>query len=147
MNNQNPDNLEPIVTPGFFRRLGAMLYDALLLLALIMVAVALITLPLGAPSGVAHIIYQFFLFAIIPAVFFCGFWVRGGQTLGMRAWKLKLVRADGDPVSWMDVLKRYLAALLSWLVLGLGFLWIFVDSENLAWHDRLSDTRLQLLKE
>lgn len=133
------------ITPGFFRRLAAILYDGLLLFALMAVATTLITLPFGMPTGEGLFIYQFFLFEIIPLIFFSVFWVRGGQTLGMRAWKLKLVRADGDPVLWSDAIKRYLSAHLTLLALGLGFLWIFVDPQRLAWHDRLSNTRLILI--
>lgn len=129
-------------TPGLFRRLAAMLYDGLLLLGLIMVATAMLTLPLGMPSGLSLIALQLFLFGAIPLAFFCGFWIRGGQTLGMRAWKLRLVRNDGQPVLWTDAVKRYFAALLSWLALGLGFLWSLVDPKGLTWHDRLSKTRL-----
>ena len=101
---------------------------------------------LGMPSEAWLPLYQLFLFEIILLIFFTGFWLRGGQTLGMRAWKLKLVRTDGHPLRWTDALKRHFAAILSWLVLGLGFLWIFVDSEGLAWHYRLSNTRLILIK-
>ncbi len=145
MNEQNSNLAGP--TPGFFRRLAAMLYDGLLLLALMAVATSLITLPFGMPAGTSLILYQLFLFEIIPLMFFCGFWLVGGQTLGMRAWKFKLVRADGKPVGWMDVLKRHFAALLSWLLLGLGFLWILIDKKNLAWHDHLSETRLVMIKQ
>ncbi len=146
MNNQNPSSSHPPATVGFFRRLGAMLYDGLLLFALMAVATTLITLPFGMPGGAGRIVYQVFLFEIIPLIFFSGFWVHGGQTLGMRAWKLKLIRADSNPVCWSDAFKRYLAVHLSWLALGLGFLMIFVDPGNLAWHDRLSNTRLIMLK-
>lgn len=147
MRRLNPCDSKLGSSPGFFRRLAAMLYDGLLLLALMAVATTLITLPFGMPAGGWLIVYQLFLFEIIPLLFFTGFWVRGGQTLGMRAWKLKLVRADGNPVLWKDAIKRYFAALLSCLALGLGFVWIFVNPERLAWHDRLSNTRLRLVKD
>ncbi|MGD8907741.1 MAG: RDD family protein [Chromatiales bacterium] len=130
------------VTPGFLRRLAAIFYDLLLLLALLAVATTLITLPFGMPEGGSLLAFQWFLFEIIPLLFFTGFWWRGGQTLGMRAWRLKVVRMDGSPLRWSDALKRHLAALLSCLTLGLGFLWVLVDSDGLAWHDRLSATRL-----
>jgi uncharacterized RDD family membrane protein YckC len=123
-----------------------MLYDGLLLTALLFVATAVITLPLGSPTGFMLLAFQFFIFEIIPLIFFTGFWVRGGQTLGMRAWRLKLVRLDGGDISWSDALKRHLAALFSILVFGLGFIWILVDPQKLAWHDRLSMTRLILIK-
>jgi uncharacterized RDD family membrane protein YckC len=132
--------------PGFFRRLGAILYDGLLLTALLFVATAIITLPLGYPSGFMLFVFQLFIFEIIPLIFFTGFWIRGGQTLGMRAWRLKLVRMDGQAIGWGDALKRHLAALLSLLVFGLGFVWILVDPQKLAWHDRLSKTRLLLIE-
>jgi uncharacterized RDD family membrane protein YckC len=130
------------VKPGLFRRLGAIFYDLLLLVALLAVATTLITLPLGMPEGVGLIAFQLFLFEIIPLLFFTGFWWRGGQTLGMRAWRLKVVLMDGSALSWSDALKRHLAALLSCLMFGLGFLWILFDRDKMAWHDRLSGTRL-----
>jgi uncharacterized RDD family membrane protein YckC len=131
--------------PSLFRRLAAILYDGLLLLALLFVATAIITLPLGKPSGIMLFVFQLFIFEIIPLIFFTGFWARGGQTLGMRAWRLKLVRIDGESIGWADALKRHFAALLSLLVFGLGFVWILFDPQKLAWHDRLSKTRLLLI--
>lgn len=147
MNRQSVNPEHSINRPGFLRWLAAMLYDGLLLFALMAVATTLITLPLGMPSGVERIIFQLFLFEVIPLVFFTGFWAHGGQTLGMRAWKIRLVREDGRPVDWRDALKRHLAALLSWLSLGLGYLWMLHDREHLTWHDRLSATRLERLEQ
>jgi uncharacterized RDD family membrane protein YckC len=82
---------------------------------------------------------------LIAFAFFGWFWVHGGQTLGMRAWRLRLVSADGGPVSWKQAAIRFAAALLSWSCLGLGFFWALIDREKRAWHDRLSGTRLILL--
>jgi uncharacterized RDD family membrane protein YckC len=134
------DSLPP--TPGLLRRLAAIFYDLLLLFALLAVATTLFTLPFGMPEGWAFLAFQWLLFEIIPLLFFTGFWWRGGQTLGMRSWRLRVVRMDGSPLSWSDALKRHLAALLSCLTLGLGFIWVVIDAEGLAWHDRLSGTRL-----
>jgi uncharacterized RDD family membrane protein YckC len=127
---------------GFFRRMASILYDLLLLLALMALATTAITLPFGMPSSGWLLLFQVFTFEIIPLLFFTGFWSRGGQTLGMRAWRLKVVREDGGDVSWNDALRRHLAALLSCLSLGLGFLWALIDKEGLAWHDHISRTRL-----
>jgi uncharacterized RDD family membrane protein YckC len=141
--NQSSTETDPdLARPGLIRRLGAIFYDLLLLIALLAVATTLITLPFGMPEAGYLLAFQWLLFEIIPLLFFTGFWWRGGQTLGMRAWRLKVVRMDGDPLSWGDALKRHLAAILSCLTLGLGFLWIVVDREGLAWHDRLSGTKL-----
>lgn len=119
-----------------------MCYDGLLLFALIAVATTLITIPLGMPEGISLILFQILIFELIPFMFFTYFWTGGGQTLGMRAWRLKVVRTDGTQLSWGDALKRHLASLFSWLVFGLGYIWILFDRDNLAWHDRMSDTRL-----
>ncbi|MCM8856242.1 MAG: RDD family protein [Candidatus Thiodiazotropha sp.] len=143
----NPStDLADYVAPGFLRRLAAILYDSLLLVALLFVATATITLPLGSPEGNMLLFFQLFIFEIMPLMFFTGFWTWGGQTLGMRAWRLRLVRIDGGVVSWSDALKRHLAALLSLMVFGLGFIWILFDSQKLAWHDRISKTRLIVVK-
>ncbi|MET0065145.1 MAG: RDD family protein [Candidatus Thiodiazotropha sp.] len=139
-------DLSNAAIPGFFRRLGAILYDLLLLTALIFVATAALTLPFGSPDHGWLVVFQIIIFEIIPLLFFTGFWVGGGQTLGMRAWRLKVVRLDGADLSWSDALKRHLSALLSVYLLGLGFLWILVDPDKMAWHDRISKTRLVIVK-
>jgi uncharacterized RDD family membrane protein YckC len=127
---------------GFFRRMASILYDLLLLLALMALATTAITLPFGMPDSGWLVLFQVFTFEIIPLLFFTGFWTRGGQTLGMRAWRLKVVREDGEDLSWNDAFKRHMAALLSCLLLGLGFLWALIYKEGLTWHDRISRTRL-----
>ena len=68
-------------------------------------------------------------------------WRRGGQTLGMRPWRLKVVAEAGAPTPrqlWI----RYVVGSLSLLVGGLGFWWAWVDRDRLTWHDRASGTRL-----
>ena len=133
----------PLSPPGLLRRLGAMAYDLLLLIALLMMlSYPYVWLTGGAKPGLfVKTLYQLYLLAIC-FLFYGGFWVRGGQTLGMRTWRIKLVRQDGGPVTWTDALKRFASALLSLLCLGLGFLWVLYDRDKLAWHDRWSGTRL-----
>jgi len=146
MNKQKTIDIAQAITPGFFRRLAAVCYDGLLLLALIMVTTSLIIIPLGLEAGDTSVgrnpLFQVVIFGLIPPFFFSWFWVKGGQTLGMRAWRLQVVRNDGKPLTWQDALLRYFAALLSWASAGVGFLWILIDRDKLAWHDRLSKTRL-----
>lgn len=135
-----PDSHEPASLP---RRLGAVIYDTLLLVALLMLGSFLYVPVVGdiLPAPLGRALYQIFLLAI-SFFYFTGFWVRGGQTLGLRTWKLRLVTRDGSSVTWTQATQRFVLALLSWLCLGLGFLWVLVDREKLAWHDRLSGTRL-----
>ena len=69
-------------------------------------------------------------------------WRRGGQTLGMRPWRLKVVAAESTSPSWKALWKRYAMATLSLLLGGLGFWWAWVDRDRLTWHDRISGTRM-----
>jgi len=135
--------------PGLLRRIAIMTYDALLLIAVLLVAAALVVVPLGVGFGIAvqgsSLWFRAYL-TLVTMTFFCGFWIRGGQTLGMRAWRVRVVRNDGSALGVTQALVRWFSALLSWAAFGLGFLWILVDRERLAWHDRLSRTRLVLLE-
>jgi uncharacterized RDD family membrane protein YckC len=132
---------------GLARRLAAMLYDALLLLAIFMIVTALF-LPLTGGEAITprtnpvlEYLYRAVLAGIV-VVFYGAFWTRGGQTLGMASWRLKVEREDGARLTWADTVKRLGAAVLSWLPLGLGYFWILVDRDRRAWHDRLSRTRV-----
>ena len=69
-------------------------------------------------------------------------WRRGGQTLGMRPWRLKVVTAEGGAPSWGALCARYAVATFSSLLAGLGFWWAWADRERLTWHDRVSNTRM-----
>ena len=69
-------------------------------------------------------------------------WGRGGQTLGMRPWRLKVVAANGSAPQWGALCMRYTVATLSLLLAGIGFWWAWVDRDQLTWHDRASGTRM-----
>ena len=69
-------------------------------------------------------------------------WHRGGQTLGMRPWRLRVVAVDGGDASWRALLERYAIGTLSLLLAGAGFWWAWIDRDRLTWHDRASGTRL-----
>jgi uncharacterized RDD family membrane protein YckC len=137
---------------GLWRRLAAMAYDAVLLAGVLVLASALVTLPLGIGLGreAADVLFRspwfrwpFFLYWLaVLAGFHLWFWTHGGQTLGMKTWRIRVVRTDGSPLGLRDAAARYGAAVLSWLPLGMGFWWVLVDPARLAWHDRLSGTRL-----
>lgn len=69
-------------------------------------------------------------------------WRRGGQTLGMRPWRLRVVGANGHAATWRALWLRYAVGTLSLLAVGFGFWWGWLDRERLTWHDRVSGTRL-----
>ncbi len=128
---------------GLLRRLGAMIYDALLVIAILFLAtLPFIALRGGEPVETGdNVIYQLWLVLVVYA-FFVGFWSTKGRTLGMQSWGLQLETPGGDRVGVAAASIRYFAAILSWAALGLGFLWQLVDRDKLTWHDRLSGTRL-----
>ncbi len=133
--------------PGFLRRAAALLYDSLLLLAVLFLATA-IALPFNAGKAFSpdQILYPIYLLTV-SFVFFGWFWTHGGQTLGLRSWKMKLVGTDRLAVGWKQAALRFVCAILSWLCLGIGFFWIIVDPKRRSWHDRLSKTRLIIYRE
>jgi uncharacterized RDD family membrane protein YckC len=125
------------------RRIGAILYDGLLVIALLFLGtVPFIALRGGEPVEPGETPYQFVLI-VIAWLFFVGFWTRSGRTLGMQSWRLQLEREDGSRPGVGAATIRFFAAILSWLPLGLGFWWQLWDREGLTWHDRLSGTRLR----
>jgi uncharacterized RDD family membrane protein YckC len=69
-------------------------------------------------------------------------WHKGGRTLGMRPWRLRVIAADGFPASLRALMKRYGVGTLSLLLAGAGFWWAWFDRECLTWHDRASGTRM-----
>lgn len=123
------------------RRFGAMFYDALFVFAVL----ALASLPWSVagitPEHPLYPAYMAFLYALI-AGYFTGFWIRGGQTPGMKTWKIRLVADGGGNINWRTALLRFAAAMLSLGALGLGFIAALFNDERLAWHDRLSASRL-----
>ncbi|MDH3690944.1 MAG: RDD family protein, partial [Gammaproteobacteria bacterium] len=97
--------------PRLSQRLGAMLYDALLLAAVVVLAG--LPLPLipeqTQTQPLLRLLIQLYLVSVC-FVFFGWFWVHGGQTLGMRAWRVKLTRSDDRPVDWRHAGIRFVSA-------------------------------------
>lgn len=125
------------------RRIGAMIYDCLLLFALLMLA----TIPFVAMRGgeavepLSDLYFRLTLVGVIY-LFFVGFWLRSGRTLGMQSWRLQLESTDDSEIGLGKATLRLAASLLSWAPLGLGFLWSIWDKERLTWHDKLSKTKI-----
>lgn len=95
----------------------------------------------GRLSGLVRFAFQCYLFGTLGLYFICC-WHRGGQTLPMRAWQIRLIDAEGGGVSMRQAVLRYVLAWGSLLALGAGFLWALVDPENQSLHDRLAGTRI-----
>jgi uncharacterized RDD family membrane protein YckC len=130
---------------GLFRRLFAIFYDIFLLTALLFIVSALATaLNHGAAIDPDNTIYPFFVFIIfaLSYLYFAWFWIHGGQSLGMKTWQIKIVSSDEQRISWKTTTLRFVSAIVSWGVFGLGFLWAFFDKKNRCWHDLISKTVL-----
>jgi uncharacterized RDD family membrane protein YckC len=142
---------------GLIRRLAAIMYDWLILAALWMAAMALALLLVALLNSVgvislanytdhADFITQHKIWFQLYSVFwffwfYLYFWYKGGQTLGMRAWRLFLVQQDGDAISFKQALVRAVTALL-----GLGNFWLWLRwGKGLALQDQLSNTQVVVL--
>lgn len=135
--------------PSLPRRLAAIVYDTLLVLPLIMVTVGIalgIRTLLGASGEALLPAWVVQCIAIACCIgFFAVFWLKSGQTLGMQAWRIKLVAMPGNELSFGRVVTRCCSALFSAACLGLGYLWCLFDRRGRSWHDYLSGTELQLM--
>lgn len=153
-----------------FKRLLAAIYDGFLVLAVLFIATA-ITLPFKVDQEAtsSNIFMSLYLFSVI-FLFFGWFWTHGGQTLGMRAWKLQLVQFDKTNVTWKQSFIRLLTGLPAWglFLFGLllwivpdkiqltelsktipewlfvltGLIWVWLDTLSNSWRDKLSGTQV-----
>ena len=128
---------------GLLRRLAAMTYDALLVCALLFLAtIPFIAVRGGEPVEIGDNALYRVVLALVTAGFFVGFWTWRGRTLGMQSWGLQLETMDGARPTLATASVRFLAALVSLLPAGLGFLWQLWDRDKLTWHDRISGTHI-----
>ena len=150
---------------GLFVRLAALFYDTLLLLSVLFLA-TLAVLPLSGGEAMNHNpFYQTYLL-LVTFFYFGWHWVRSGQTLGMRAWRLRVTQADGSPLTWWHALARFLFAVPSLLLFGLGvfdlisldtwfqralfclvmialaLLWLLLATSRESLHDRMAGTKV-----
>ena len=120
------------------KRLVAMLYDFMLMVAIWMIT-GFIAVAINDGEAVDGPLFNTALF-LITFSFYGFFWTRNGQTLGMQAWRIRVQTLDGYRLSWSRALLRFMLSILSWIPLGLGYLWILFSDEKLAWHDKWSET-------
>lgn len=136
-----------ILPAPLWRRLAAAIYDGLLLLALWLV-VAMADQAVRILAGLPPSVRVLQAAMLLAGLFFFGWsWTHGGQTLGMRVWRLKVRRVDGGTLGWPTAIARYGFAWLAWLPLGLGVLWSAVDARRRTWHDIASGTEMIVLPE
>ena len=126
-------------------RLTAIVYDLLPLVALWFIAAVLALVLTGGALDVRRFADKVLVQALVlvfSALYFVVSWTRGGQTIGMRPWKLRIVRSNGGAPSWRQSLLRFVLAIASLAALGLGFWWALFDAQSRTWHDRATGTMM-----
>lgn len=130
-------NSSPTITL-LLRRIAALAYDSLLLVALFFVITATATITLNDGESIEHWSYKLFLLAVSFA-FFDWFWRHGGQTLGMRAWRIRLYAIDGETITRKHTFSHFAIGLI---MFGPTLLFMFANDRQQALHDKLSGTKI-----
>jgi uncharacterized RDD family membrane protein YckC len=129
-------------TPSLGRRLLCLVYEALLLTAVILVASGLAT-ALAQTAGIAQ---PRTLTRIIVVIACAGYyavqWQRRGQTLPMKTWRIRLETTAGGRITPLQALMRMSLATIGYPAMGITILWSLIDRDRQFLHDRLSGTRL-----
>jgi uncharacterized RDD family membrane protein YckC len=146
------ENLSDFPRAGLLRRLSAVLYDGFLVVAIWMLIGFIVQLIVGPDINQlvdgqvqTNQLLDNILFVLMmasSASFYIGFWSKSGQTLGMLAWRIKLVSINGNLITPVQGGIRYLTAWPAFFLLGLGYLWLLVDKNGDAAHDKLSHTKI-----
>ena len=128
--------------PGIARRLASGVYELLLIVALAFLA----TFPFlavfsDATHGWRRHALQLWVLVVCGA-YFTWFWTRGGQTLPMKTWNLRVVGVDGAPLTTARAVRRYVIAVAGFFAAGLGFAWALFDRDRQFLHDRLCNTAI-----
>mgnify|MGYP001434988055 FL=1 len=128
---------------GFFRRIFALIYDSFAVLGIILsLTLLLVLVNGGAPNtgGIADYLQLLITIFSGPA-FYCYFWiVNDGQTLGMQAWKIKLI-SEKD-LTIRICLLRCAFSTFSFLLLGIGYLYILANKERMSLADLATKTKI-----
>ena len=134
-----PEDTSTCQPAGMLSRLLAMFYDSLLLFSVLLIATAL---ALMFTRGTLNYHNPFFRTGLFLTCFsfYSWFWLHGGQTLGMRAWRLRVQRIDGQPITIWQALLRFLVAIPALACAGLGFFWMLVDRDKMTLYDRFSES-------
>lgn len=124
------------------RRLLVMTYDGVILLGLLMLASA-IALPFGTANKIALQDFWFTAWLLLVCFAYLGScWRYGGMTMGMRAWKVRLISSNEKDITWPRCLLRFLVGGVSLAALGAGVFWALADQRRRCWHDLAARTVL-----
>ena len=127
---------------GLRRRLLSIAYEALLLVPVLFISAYLfLALTQSLTGPLKRPLFQLWLVFILGFYFvYC--WMRGGQTLPMKTWRIRVARRDETPLRLPQAIARFLIALCGVLLFAAGFWWALFDRDRQFLHDRLCGTRL-----
>ncbi|MGE5524784.1 MAG: RDD family protein [Rhodospirillaceae bacterium] len=132
---------ERLPTAGFARRVLCLFYETFLLIAVAFGAtLALLLLFHLSDAHAPRAAVQAYLL-LVCACYFVPQW-RAGQTLPMKTWRIRVVTSAGEPLTTQRALVRYVCSIVTWVLVGTGFLWALIDRDGQFLHDRLAGTRL-----
>ncbi|KVW98940.1 RDD family protein [Thiobacillus denitrificans] len=136
------DNAIASTPAPLLARIAAMIYESLLVTAVVFVA-SFIIIPVVGEMHAAwqRHLFQFYIVGVLFA-YFSAFWLRSGQTLAMKTWRIRLVDQNGGRISFKQALLRFCLALFGLLLAGIGFWWALIDRDRQFLHDRVAGTRL-----
>ena len=136
------DNAIAHAPAPFLARIAAMIYEALLVTAVIFIAALPFLYLVGnAETGWRHLAFQLYLLGVLFA-YFSAFWLRSGQTLAMKTWRIRLVDLAGGTISLKQAALRFALALVGLMLAGAGFWWALFGRDRQFLHVRLARTRL-----
>ena len=126
----------------FWRRMAAFVYDGFIIFSLLMLATTIALFINQGDSLLPHRSLFLLYLIIMTGLLLTWCWHRGGQTVGMLAWKIKIVDNHDQLITWKRALLRYILSLASFIFCGVGFIWCLIDKEHQSLHDRLARTKL-----
>ena len=126
---------------SLLRRLGAIAYDIILAFSLAFSIVGATLIAFFDKEAQTDLL-MFSIILITVYFYFTWSWVKGRQTLGMKTWKFQIEQNNGDNITHKQAFVRFVLAIISFAVVGLGFIYQLFNKDNLAWHDKHSKTRL-----
>ena len=132
-----PNNPTPLSL--LFRRIAAFLYDCLLLIALFFLITSIV-LVFNNGEAIQHVVFYLGLY-LTAFFFFDWFWRHGGQTLGMRAWRLKVEGIEHEKITFKQSATRYFAGSF---LFGFSMLSILISTRSQALHDMVSKTKIRM---
>ena len=129
--------------PNIITRIAIGSYELLILIAIWLICTGIFIALFGdATDGLKRFALQLTIWSV-TGIYFIWCWKKSGQTVAMKTWKVQLVSQKSSPLTYNQLVLRYILASLGLFAAGAGFLWMIFDRENLFLHDRLTGCRLE----